>query len=85
MVTIITKSTEAFSLANDLVYRIDLIVILILIALLIFKELLFSCFDSRASLDSGTITKGKLVYIVIIPFLYIFSYVLIYRVFHPAG
>ena len=84
MVTIITDSTESFSLANGLVYKIDLIVILILSALLIFKEFLMSYYDQNDLLKPDIKLKGKILYIAIIPFLYVFCYVLIYKIFNPA-
>ena len=82
MVTIITTSTESLSRANvSSVLRIDLIVILILIELLIFKEFLMSYLDQSSFLQPETkFNKVRILYIAIVPFIYIFCYVLIYRV-----
>jgi hypothetical protein len=82
MITIITTSTKIFSM-TDLasVLRIDLIVFLILIGLLIFREFLKLYFDQYALSRPYTKLKmGRLIDIAIVTFFYVFSYVLIFRV-----
>lgn len=82
MVTTLTASTVTSSQTNvSTILGIDLIVILILIGLLILREFLKSYLDQRGLLRSKTeLNRGKIIYIVMVPFLYVFSYVLIYRV-----
>mgnify|MGYP000981601918 CR=1 FL=1 len=82
MTTIITTLTATSSQSNaSTVLGIDLIVILILIGLLIFKEFLKSYFDQSDLIESETkLNIGRIINIAIVPFLYVFSYVLIYRV-----
>ena len=84
MVTTITTSTEFLSRANVVaVLGIDLVVILILIGLLILKEFLKSYFEQYDLLQQETkVNIGQIVDIAIVPFLYVFSYVLIYRATH---
>jgi hypothetical protein len=81
LITTITPSTATLAQANVSTIRgIDLIVILILIGLLIFKEFLKLYFDKYGlPQDIKVDLIGRLVNIAIVPFLYIFCYVLIYR------
>jgi len=81
MVTIITRSTETFSRGNvPSVLTIDLIVILILIGLLIVHEFLKLNFDQCWLFKSDTkFNIGSIIYIAIIPFFYVFIYVLLYK------
>lgn len=83
MVAIITTSTLALSLTNlSVVLEIDLIVILTLIGLLITKEFLGLHFDHYGLSEQEQEGKLKIcgiIDIAIVPFLYVFSHVLIYR------
>jgi predicted transglutaminase-like protease len=81
MIIIITMSEKIFQVTNlSSVLRIDLIVFMILIGLLIFKEFLNLHFAQYSLNRPDTkLNMGRLIDIVIIPFFYIFSYVLIFR------
>ena len=81
MVTTITTPTATLSQANASTVRgIDLVVILLLIGLLIFKEFLKLYFEQYGLPKQVTkLNIGRLINIALIPFLYIFCYVLIYR------
>jgi hypothetical protein len=81
MVTIITLSTEPLSRLNiSSILRIDLIIFLILIGLLIFKEFLKPFFDQHNFPQPEIkLFIEKIIYVAIIPFFFIFIYVLIYR------
>jgi hypothetical protein len=81
MVTIITRSTEAFSRGNvSSVLTIDLIIILTLIGLLIAQEFLKLNFDQCWLFQSDSkFIIGSIIYIAIIPFFYIFIYGLLYK------
>lgn len=81
MVAIITHLTEAFSRGNvSSVLTIDLIVTLILIGLLIFQEFLKLNVDQCWLFQSDTKSNiGSIIYIAIIPFFYVFIYVLLYK------
>ena len=83
MVAIITTSTLALSRANvSVVLGIDLIVIQILIGSMIIKEFLRLYFDQYGIFVPVTLPETcRIINIAIVPFLYVFSYVLIYRVF----
>jgi hypothetical protein len=78
---IITRSTEAFCRSNvSSVLIIDLIVIIILAGLLIVQEFLKLNYDQRWMLQSDTkFNIGRIIYIAIIPFFYIFIYVSLYK------
>lgn len=79
MVTIITTSIATLSWAN--IFGIDMMVILILIELLTFKEFIKSYFGQTGSVQQDNkLNIEKLSNIVTVPFLYVFCYVLIYRV-----
>lgn len=63
----------------SLVFRIDLIVILVLIGLLIFKELyLYQRQYIKPKMKRDT---ERILYVVIMPLIYIFCYVLFYRIY----
>lgn len=81
MITTLTTSAQIFSMADlSSVLRIDLIVFLILIGLLIFKEFLDLYFVQYALYRPYTkLNIGRLVNIAVIPFFYIFCYVLIFK------
>lgn len=83
MIAIITASTLALSQTNIyVVLEIDLIVILILIGLMITKEFLGLYFDQHHLFEQETKLKVcRIIDIAILPFLYVFCYVLIYRLF----
>jgi nitrogen fixation/metabolism regulation signal transduction histidine kinase len=82
MVVIITTSTLALSRANiSIVLQIDLMVILVLIGLLIIKEFLRSYLEQNGQFEQETKLKMyRMIDIAIVPFLYVFCYVIIYRV-----
>jgi hypothetical protein len=81
MIIIITMSEKIFQVTNlSSVLRIDLIVFMILIGLLIFKEFLNLYFVQYSLNRPDTkLNMGGLINIAIIPFFYIFCYVLIFR------
>jgi predicted transglutaminase-like protease len=81
MIIIITMSEKIFQVTNlSSVLRIDLIVFMILIGLLIFREFLNLYFVQYSLNRPDTkLNMGRLIDIVIIPFFYIFCYVLIFR------
>ncbi len=80
MVTTITASSDTLSRADvSTVLGIDLIVILILIGLLILKEFR-KYFEQNGLLQQETkVSIRSIVDIAIVPFLYVFCYVLIYK------
>lgn len=82
MVTIITATAKALSGAYlSLVFQIDLMVFLILIGLLIFMSF-YNQHDFPG--PETKLHKGKILYLAIVPFFYVFCYVLIYRVLSAA-
>lgn len=81
MVAIVTASTLSLSQTNvSVVLKIDLIVILILIGLLITKEFLRLYCNQYGLIGQETkLEIYRIIDIAIIPFLYIFGHVLVYR------
>jgi succinate dehydrogenase/fumarate reductase cytochrome b subunit len=80
MIIIITMSEKIFSLTNlSSVLRIDLVVFMFLIGFLITREFLNLYFVKNALNQPYTKLNKRLIDIIMIPFLYIFIYVLIFR------
>jgi len=78
---IITTSEKIFGVTNlSSVLIIDLVIYMILIGLLIFREFLSLNF-AQVDLNqpNSKLNMGRLIDIAIIPFLYIFIYVLLFR------
>ena len=80
MIIIITMSEKIFQVANlSSVLSIDLVVFLILIGFLIFREFLNSYFVQYALNPPYTKRNKRLIDITMIPFFYIFIYIFIFR------
>jgi hypothetical protein len=78
---IITTSENIFSMTNlSTVLIVDLIVFIAFIGLLIFREFLYLYLVQHSLNQPDTkLNMGRLIDIEIIPFLYIFCYVLVFR------
>lgn len=82
----ITTSERIFARAElASVLRIDFIVFMLLIGLLILREFL-SIYYVKNTIDQPHTkhTMGRLIDIIIIPFLYIFLYVIIFRLLNTV-
>lgn len=84
MIIIETMSENAFSINLSTVVGIDLVVFMILIGLLIFREIL-SLYTAHHSLKQpdAKLNMVSFIDIVFIPFFYIFIYVLLFRLLNP--
>ncbi len=82
MVTIMQESTETLSRTNiSVILKIDILVILTLICMLFLKELVLTHYEQYIFIKYDIKTdKSQILNVVIIPFLYIFFIVLIYKV-----
>ncbi|MDF2540153.1 MAG: hypothetical protein K0S76_3174 [Herbinix sp.] len=77
---IITMSEKVFQVTNlSSVIIIDLVVFMILIGLLIFREFLNIYFVEKVLIRPYTKLNKRLIDITMIPLFYIFIYVLIFR------
>ena len=82
MVTIMQESTETLSRTNiSVILKIDILVILTLICMLFLKELVLTHYEQYIFIKYDIKSdKSQILNVVIIPFLYIFFNVLIYKV-----
>ncbi len=82
MVTIMQESTETLSRTNiSVILKIDILVILTLICMLFLKELVLTHYEQYIFIKYDIKSdKSQILNVVIIPFLYIFFIVLIYKV-----
>ena len=80
MEIILTTTTKAFSRITSSVFSIDLIIILSLILLLIVKEFFMTSHCQSDIAKPECIYNERILYAIIIPFFYVFLYVLIYRI-----
>jgi hypothetical protein len=77
-------SEKIFHVADlSSVVGIDIVVFLILIGFLIFREFQNLFFDQKALNRPYTKRNKRLIDITMIPFFYIFIYVLIFRILNP--
>lgn len=82
---IITMPEKIFGVTDlSYVLRIDLVLFMILIGLLIVREFLNIYFVQNAlNRPYAKLNMGRLIDITMIPFFYIFIYVLIFRLLNP--
>lgn len=84
MIIIKTMSENIFTVTDlSSVFKIDLIIFILLIGLLILREILDLCFVQHTSNQPDTKLKlAGLIDAIILPFIYIFCYVLIFKLFY---